>query len=203
MAFFKKKKEEPAKEAEKLEENLRDDISKAYDELVSGGANESDGDASDNQTKQKPNAVAEGSFESALLKARIDTFHEKKDQESLLDLLKTLPGKKFLLPSVSNMKEPFERDGEQMKLKKGAVLNPALLSSKDNKIFLPIFTEEREMKQKSPSGITLKFSFEQCVGIVYNKKNPVTAIVINPFTNNFIIGEELLRQFYKERPKNA
>jgi len=195
MAFFKRKKSEKntEKETNVTNDALKEDISKAYDEIMAKGTAE--------EKPEQPQAVPTGNFESEVLKSKIKTFKEKKSQESLFDVIKLLPGRQFLIPSVSNMKEPFENVNGEVKLKKGAVLNPALLTGNDQKVFLPIFTDEQAMVQKSPSGAVLRFTFEQCVSIVYNQKNPVCAIVINPFTENMIFGEDLLRMAFKEQKK--
>lgn len=196
MGLFKKKKKETAAEENvKRDDALRDDISKAYDEIMANGVG---GEKEEDKTP-KSEPQPQGDFETEVLKAKIKTFKEKKTQESLIEVIKMLPGRRFLLPSVSNMKEPFENVNGEMKLKQGAVINPALLTAQDKKVFLPIFTDEAAMTQKSPSGVLLKFSFEQCVSIVYDKKNPVWAIAINPFTENMIIGEDLLKMVFKKK----
>lgn len=197
MGIFKKKEKQEMQNNTALEnKELKDDISKAYDELVAGGNNEVSDETKEVKTENPLNLDME------LLKSRIDEFKEKKSQESLFDVLKMLPGKEFLLPSVSNVKEPFENVDGKMQMKKGAVLNPALLTAQDKKIFLPIFTDEKSMTQKSPSGIVLRFRFEQCIDIVMDKGNPVGAIVINPFSENMILGEDLLKMAFKKAEKN-
>ena len=196
--FGKKKKEETTYETERLDSEMRDELSKAYDELMSGEAKTDEA-----EDAPKENTVDAADFENEVFKAKIRKFKEAKTQETLVDVIQLLAGRKFLLPSVSNMKNPFENKNGKPVLKKGAVLNPALLSSQDKKTYLPIFTDNDAMKQKSPSGVVLQFNFEQCVGIVYNKKNPVQAIVINPFTENFILSEELLKQVFKEVDKQT
>lgn len=196
MGLFKKKVKAEVKNDTSSERNdeLKEDISKAYDELMSGGESE--------QTIPEPSAEKNAGFEMEILKTKINDFRDKKSQEALFDVLKLLPGKEFLLPSVSNEKEPFENVDGKMKLKKGAVLNPALLTAQDKKIFLPIFTDEKSMTQKSPSGVVLRFRFERCVDIVMNKENPVGAIVINPFSENMILGDDLLKMAFKKVEKN-
>lgn len=198
MGLFKKnkKKENETHETVNKDDALRNELSDAYDELTSGGAKNESADGG--EVKEQP---AAGDFNTEILKTRIKIFKDKKNQESLIELLKLLPNREFLLPAVANMPEPFEKVGDKMKMKEGAALNPALLTSKDNKVFLPVFTDETSMTRKSPSGIMLKFKFEQCVGIVYDKSNPVCAIVLNPFTENMIIGEELLRMIFKPAEK--
>lgn len=197
MGIFKKKTKQVIQN-DTVSENseLKDDISKAYDELTAGGNNEHA------EVKDEVKAERPLNLEMELLKSKIDEFKDKKSQESLFDVLKLLPGKEFLLPSVSNVKEPFENVDGKMQLKKGAVLNPALLTAPDKKIFLPIFTDEKSMTQKSPSGIVLRFRFEQCIEIVMNKDNPVGAMVINPFSENMILGEDLLKMAFKKTEKN-
>ncbi|MCD8180520.1 MAG: SseB family protein [Firmicutes bacterium] len=200
MALFKKNKKNVAEEESvKKDDALRDDISKAYDDIMTNGLpNENE---EKKESEKKPEPAGGVSFETEVFKSKIKQFREKKTQETLLDVIKMLPGREFLLPSVSNMKEPFEKADGKIKLKKGAAFNPALLTSKDNKVFLPIFTDEQSMKQKSPSGVILKFKFEQCVSIVYDEKNPVWAVVINPFTENMIIGDDLLKMVFKPKKK--
>lgn len=194
--FGKKKKEDAVNEQERLDKDMRDDISKAYDELISGGARE----AEEEKHEEEAPAFA-GSMEAELIKSKIKTFKEKKTNEALADVFKIISGKKFFIPSVSNMKNPVEvKDGE-IKIKPGATFSPALLTA-NKTTYLPIFTDEKSIVQKSPSGVNIQYTFEQCVGIVYNKKNPVKAIVINPFTENFTISEELLKAVFKQIDKN-
>lgn len=195
MGFFRKKKQEkPAEKNTVKDDALKEDISKAYDEIMSNGTD------ADKQ-EETSSAAQNNDFENELFKTRVKIFKEKKTQETLNEVIKLLPGRKFLVPSVSNMKEPFENIDGKIKLKQGAVFNPALLTGTDKKVFLPIFTDEEAMVQKSPSGVILRFSIEQCVGIVYNKKNPVAAIAVNPFTENMVIGEDLLRMVFQEKTK--
>ncbi len=198
MGLFnrKKKQEKPAEESVKRNDALKEDISKAYDEIIAGG------EENEKQEEESAAGGENGNFENELLKSRIKIFKDKKDQESLNEVIKLLPNKKFLVPSVSNMKEPFEKINGEVKLKQGAVFNPALLTSNENKVFLPVFTDEESMTQKSPSGVILRFSVEQCVSIVYEKKNPVSAVVINPFTENLVLNEDLLRMVFKEKEEN-
>lgn len=197
MAFFKRKKAEnnTKKETNVAEDTLKEDISKAYDEIMAKGT------AEEKNEQPQPQAESTSNFESELLKSNIKTFKEEKTQEALFNVIKLLPNRQFFVPSVSNMKEPFEKVDGEIKLKQGAVLNPALLTGSDKKIFLPIFTDEQAMVQKSPSGVILKFAFEQCVGIVNNEKNPVEAIVINPFTENMVFGKDLLDAAFKKQKK--
>lgn len=199
--FGRKKKEEHISEEERLNEELRDDISKAYDELISGGADSVDeqADSAENNATPKQNV---GDLEAELLKSRIQTFKEKKTQEALTEIVKMLPGRQFCLPSVSNMKQPFENVNGEVKLKKGAVLSPALLTSPDKKTYLPVFTSEKDMTRKSPSGIVMRMPFEQCVSIVLDKKNPVQAITINPFSENLTFGADALGAMFKQVPKS-
>lgn len=197
--FNRRNKEETVNEQERLDEELRDDLSKAYDELMAEGRTEGEQD----DVPEAERAEMTEDYSAELLKSKIKEFKENKTDVLLMEVIKMLSGRRFFLPSVSNMKQPFENVNGEAKLKKGATINPALLSSQDKKTYLPIFTDEKSMVQKSPSGVVLKFNFEQCVGIVYNKKNPVVGIVINPFTENFILGEQILRPVFKEIEKNS
>ena len=202
MAFFNRNKKNTAEENVEVKQDdvLKEDISRAYDEIMAGGA---DNTGDTRETEQSETHNGQPGFESEILKMKIREFKEKKNQDSLMEVIKLLPKRIFLLPSVCNMKEPFEKIDGEFRLKKGAALNPALLNGPDNKVFLPVFTDEESMTQKSPSGIVMKFSMEQCVRIVYDKKNPVWAIVINPFTENMVIGEDLLRHVFIEKKKDA
>lgn len=197
MRLFNRNKKAEVKDGktDNVNDSLKNDISQAYDEIMNAAGKKAE------DKKEQPEPVSKDMFENELFKSKVKDFKEKKSQESLLEVIKMLPERQFLLPSACNMEEPFEKVGDKMQLKKDAVINPALITSKDKKVFLPIFTDEASMTQKSPSGIILKFSFEQCVSIVYNKNNPVWAVAINPFTENMIIGEDLLRMVFKENKK--
>lgn len=191
MALFKKKKDNVNEEVNKNEE-LRDMLSEAYDDIMKNGVQQdNNAEKADNSKNSAPVDLSNEIFEMNVRK-----FQKEKNQENLLAVLRMLPGRKFIVPSISNMDESIERDGDKIKLKEGVVLNPALLTAKDGKVFIPLFTKEKEMVQKSPSGINLRMKFEQCVSMVFNDKNPIWAVVINPFTDNMIIGEDLLRQMF-------
>ena len=128
MGLFKKKKKSTVnEETVKRDDALRDDISKAYDEIMANGVG---GEKREETPKQEPQS--QGDFETEVFKSKIKNFKEKKTQEALVEVIKMLPGRRFLLPSVSNMKEPFENVNGEMKLKQGAVINPALFTAQDD-----------------------------------------------------------------------
>ena len=197
MAIFKKNKKEETKKVSTQEDNeLKDEISKAYDEIMSGNKEEK----AEEQPQQAPKDDI--AFENEVFKSKVKAFKQERNQQNLIAVLKMLSGRKFLLPSVCNVEDPFEKlENGNVRLKEGTVFNPAFLTSTDKKVFLPIFTDEESMVQKSPSGVLLKLNFEQCVTVVYDEKNPVEAVVINPFTENMIIGIDLLKMVFKEKKK--
>ena len=197
MAIFKKNKKEETKKVSTQEDNeLKDEISKAYDEIMSGNKEEK----AEEQPQQEPKDDI--AFENEVFKSKVKAFKQERNQQNLIAVLKMLSGRKFLLPSVCNVEDPFEKlENGNVRLKEGTVFNPAFLTSTDKKVFLPIFTDEESMVQKSPSGVLLKLNFEQCVTVVYDEKNPVEAVVINPFTENMIIGIDLLKMVFKEKKK--
>ena len=198
MAIFKKNKKEETKKVSTQEDNeLKDEISKAYDEIMSGNKEEK----AEEQPQQAPKDDI--AFENEVFKSKVKAFKQERNQQNLIAVLKMLSGRKFLLPSVCNVEDPFEKlENGNVRLKEGTVFNPAFLTSSDKKVFLPIFTDEESMVQKSPSGVLLKLNFEQCVTVVYDEKNPVEAVVINPFTENMIIGIDLLKMVFKEKKKD-
>lgn len=195
MAIFKKnKKEEITKNTTENDNKLKDEISKAYDDIMNA-----------DKTHNEENSVGsekQNDFDNEVFKSRIKAFKQERNQQNLLAILKLLQGRVFLLPSVSNMEEPLEKTENGVKLKQGASFNPALLTGGDNQVFLPIFTDEAAMTQKSPSGVVLKMKFEQCVTIVFDEKNPVAAVTINPFTENMVIGMDLLKMIFKEKKQD-
>ena len=197
MAIFKKNKKEETKKVSTQEDNeLKDEISKAYDEIMSGNKEEK----AEEQPQQEPKDDI--AFENEVFKSKVKAFKQERNQQNLIAVLKMLSGRKFLLPSVCNVEDPFEKlENGNVRLKEGTVFNPAFLTSTDKKVFLPIFTDEESMVQKSPSGVLLKLNFEQCVTVVYDEKNPVEAVVINPFTENMIIGIDFLKMVFKEKKK--
>ena len=197
MAIFKKNKKEETKKVSTQDDNeLKDEISKAYDEIMSGNKEEK----AEEQPQQAPKDDI--AFENEVFKSKVKAFKQERNQQNLIAVLKMLSGRKFLLPSVCNVEDPFEKlENGNVRLKEGTVFNPAFLTSSDKKVFLPIFTDEESMVQKSPSGVLLKLNFEQCVTVVYDEKNPVEAVVINPFTENMIIGIDLLKMVFKEKKK--
>ena len=164
MAIFKKNKKEETKKVSTQEDNeLKDEISKAYDEIMSGNKEEK----AEEQPQQEPKDDI--AFENEVFKSKVKAFKQERNQQNLIAVLKMLSGRKFLLPSVCNVEDPFEKlENGNVRLKEGTVFNPAFLTSTDKKVFLPIFTDEESMVQKSPSGVLLKLNFEQCVTVVYD-----------------------------------
>lgn len=197
MGLFNRKKKEQKpeiNEEERLDEVTREDISKAYDELMKGNATPEGEKEPEINPETEPQSKEE--FDNEVLKAKLRKFKETKSQETFAEIIQMIMGRNFLLPSISNMKEPMEKVNGKVRLKPGVILNPVLLASNDKTMYLPLFTDEKSMTQKSPSGINLQYKFEQCLGIIYNEKNQAKAIVINPFTENFILGEELLKKVF-------
>mgnify|MGYP001011703306 CR=1 FL=1 len=145
MAIFKKNKKEETKKVSTQEDNeLKDEISKAYDEIMSGNKEEK----AEEQPQQAPKDDI--AFENEVFKSKVKAFKQERNQQNLIAVLKMLSGRKFLLPSVCNVEDPFEKlENGNVRLKEGTVFNPAFLTSSDKKVFLPIFTDEESMVQKS------------------------------------------------------
>ena len=130
MAIFKKNKKEETKKVSTQEDNeLKDEISKAYDEIMSGNKEEK----AEEQPQQAPKDDI--AFENEVFKSKVKAFKQERNQQNLIAVLKMLSGRKFLLPSVCNVEDPFEKlENGNVRLKEGTVFNPAFLTSSDKKV---------------------------------------------------------------------
>ena len=116
MAIFKKNKKEETKKVSTQEDNeLKDEISKAYDEIMSGNKEEK----AEEQPQQAPKDDI--AFENEVFKSKVKAFKQERNQQNLIAVLKMLSGRKFLLPSVCNVEDPFEKlENGNVRLKDGS-----------------------------------------------------------------------------------
>ena len=74
-------------------------------------------------------------------------------------------------------------------------INFNVLTTDDNKIYLPAFTDLEELsKWGIPSNMdTITLNFDNYVGIILENEN-IEGLVINPFGNSYILSREWLKE---------
>ena len=90
MAIFKKNKKEETKKVSTQEDNeLKDEISKAYDEIMSGNKEEK----AEEQPQQAPKDDI--AFENEVFKSKVKAFKQERNQQNLIAVLKMLSAESF------------------------------------------------------------------------------------------------------------
>ena len=151
-----------------------------------------------------PKLLEDGSF----LKKAIEICNRNRTQLNLIRLLKILRDSQVWIPCTAIFSEadqaafgkmiseamdkndPDSLVGEQMVTRDEVRMVPDILQSKDQ-FFFPVFTSKEEMGQYGETFSKLKSHFLHAVNLARNNERNVSGIVINAFSEPFIVPKDL------------
>lgn len=113
------------------------------------------------------------------LEALVDTYAKEKTGEALNTLLNHLRNCRVLVPAMLNdKKQPI----------------PAFLKSGEGVIYLPIYSQKEQIPKEPKVPAILNMPFLAVLQMANKPEVAVKGIVINPFTQNLMLKEELIRR---------
>lgn len=96
--------------------------------------------------------------------------------------------------TLAQMQEELSRTGRPVRLPKDAKPIPILLQNPNKEYFLAIYTSLAQLPKDVKHNGVIEMTFDGCMHYVKNAKNPVAGVVVNPFSNNFIIKPRMEQQ---------
>ncbi|MBO5245977.1 MAG: SseB family protein [Eubacterium sp.] len=114
--------------------------------------------------------------------------------EQSAELLKKMKDVRFIVPvtfpqddTLEAMKEELARTGKPVRLPKDARPIPVLIQNPNKEHFLAVYTSLAQLPQDKRHNGVIEMQFEACMNYAKNSKSPVYGVVVNPFSNNFVV----------------
>ena len=85
------------------------------------------------------------------------------------------------------MQAELARTGQPVRLPKDAKPIPILIQNPNKEHFLAIYTSLAQLPKDAKHNGVIEMTFDACMNYAKNAKSPVAGVVVNPFSNNFII----------------
>ncbi len=116
-------------------------------------------------------------------------------------LMEKMDAGRFLVPvnfpqdeTLAAMQEAQAKAGGPVPLPKGARPIPVLIQNAQSEQFLAIYTSPAQLRPDIKSTCVIEMPFQACMAYAKNPDNPVRGIVVNPFTDNFVMRPRETRQ---------
>lgn len=109
----------------------------------------------------------------------IKAYSERKTGESLNKLLTHIHGCRVLVPAnLNEKKQPV----------------PCFIKSKNEELFLPIYTSKGQIPKEPKSQVIMNMPFMAVNQMAVRPEVKATGIVVNPFSDNLVFKEQLLQK---------
>lgn len=131
----------------------------------------------------------------------LEEYKKGMTPEQSKDLMAKMHDVHFFVPvtfpqdeTLAAMQEEVMRTGQPVRLPKDARPIPLLIQNAKKEQFLAIYTSLAQLpKDKKHNGM-IEMTFDACMNYAKNAKNPVVGVVVNPFSNNFVIRPRMEQQ---------
>lgn len=110
------------------------------------------------------------------------------------ELLEKMREAMFIVPvnfpqddTLAAMQKELSRTGQPVKLPKDAKPIPVLIQNPNKEQFLGVYTSLGQIPKDTKHNGVIEMKFDACLNYTKNSKTPVTGVVVNPFSHNFIL----------------
>lgn len=110
------------------------------------------------------------------------------------ELVGKMRGAMFIVPvnfppdeTLAAMQAELSRTGQPVKMPRDAKPIPVLIQNPNKEQFLAIYTSLSQLPKNVKHNGVIEMKFDACMEYVKNSKNPVSGVVVNPFSHNFIM----------------
>lgn len=124
----------------------------------------------------------------------LESCKQGMTQEQTKELMEKMRDARFVVPVsfpqddlLAQIQEEFARTGQPVQLPKGAKPIPVFIQNTNKENFLAIYTSLEQLPTEKKHNGVIEMEFNACLNFVKNTKSPVAGVVVNPFSNNFII----------------
>ena len=122
------------------------------------------------------------------LEAVLKEYATERTQEKLAEVLNLMCPSMFLVPAM---------------LKGTGQPEPCFLRNDKGDQFLAIFTSKGQIPAEPKTQALLSIPFPICNSMVANDANNLLGMVVNPFTDNFILSKDLIKRLHEADKKRA
>lgn len=140
--------------------------------------------------------------DNSILEQAADTFIKEKTKDNFVRMMEELEKANILLPAMfpEEMDEETKamiRTGQSIKVSKDTKIAPFLLKKESGEQVLPVFSSGRHIPKERRSPALLNMPFLNCVNMALSNSDKISAVVLNPFTQNIVVGKEMLEVAHK------
>lgn len=142
-----------------------------------------------------------------VLEQAVDTFIKEKTKENFVRMMEELEKANIFLPAMfpKEMNEKAKaaiRAGKSINVSKDTKIIPCLLKKESGEQVIPVFSSGRHIPKERRSPALLNLPFLNCVNMALSNSDKISAVVLNPFTQNIVVGKEML-EVARKRGKMA
>lgn len=135
--------------------------------------------------------------DNQLLETVMETFAKDRTKENFVKVMEQLEKAVVYLPSLlpENLNEDAKaamRAGKGISLPRDAKIAPCILKRESGEQVLPVFSSQKQVPKDKQFPALLALPFFTCVDMAMVNRNQVGSIVLNPFTQNVLIPQEIL-----------
>lgn len=131
----------------------------------------------------------------------LETYKKGMTPEQSGELVNKMRDVRFIVPvtfpqdeTLAAMQAELARTGQPVRLPKDAKPIPILIQNPNKEHFLAIYTSLAQLPKDAKHNGVIEMTFDACMNYAKNAKNPVVGVVVNPFSNNFIIKPRMEQQ---------
>jgi hypothetical protein len=124
----------------------------------------------------------------------LETYKTGMTPEQSSQLLSKMREAKFIVPvtfpedeTLEAMRSELSRTGQPVKLPKDARPIPVLIQNPNKEQYLAVYTSLQQIPKDAKHNGVIEMAFDACMNYAKNVKSPVFGVVVNPFSNNFIL----------------
>lgn len=148
----------------------------------------------DNQTRMKE------------IEGLLETYKKGMTPEQSGELVNKMQDARFIVPvtfpqdeTLAAMQAELARTGQPVRLPKDAKPIPVLIQNPKKEQFLAIYTSLAQLPKDAKHNGVIEMTFDTCMKYAKDAKSPVAGLVVNPFSNNFIIRPQIEQQVTPEQ----
>ena len=148
----------------------------------------------DNQTQMKE------------IEELLELYKKGMTPEQSGELVRRMRDLRFIVPvtfpqddTLAVMQAELAHTGQPVRLPKDAKPIPLLIQNPQKEQFLGLYTSLAQLPKDAKHSGVIEMTFDACMKYVKNEKNPVVGVVVNPFSNNFIIKPRTEQQVTPEQ----
>lgn len=131
----------------------------------------------------------------------LETYKKGMTPEQSRELMGKMRDVRFIVPvtfpqdeTLAAMQAEVARTGQPVRLPKDAKPIPVLIQNPNKEQFLAVYTSLAQIPKDTKHNGVIEMTFEACMNYAKNAKSPVTGVVVNPFSNNFIVKPRVEQQ---------